>query len=123
MVRSRHLPLYSASFSYIKEIYRVRIRLPKVLKHDLGHEVFHSAIRILKRIVIANGTKDKIFAISEILMEIELQWVFLRLLYDLKAISEGQFKAISVRLEGMERQAEAWLKWQKKKLAEKKNKE
>ncbi|MBI2604756.1 MAG: hypothetical protein HYW49_01620, partial [Deltaproteobacteria bacterium] len=39
------------------------------------------------------------------------QWAMLRLLYELKGISEGEFKVLSGRLADIGKQAQAWLKW------------
>ena len=114
MAHSRHLPLYAAAYAFSKEIYRLKIKLPKAMKHDLGQEAFHSAIKILKCIVIANQLKDKSVTLSRLLLEIEVLWVFLRLIFDLRGLSEGEFKVLSERLASIEKQAQAWLQWQQK---------
>ena len=112
MARTQHLPLYSAAFVFVREVYRVRVKLPKTLKHDLGQEVFQSALIVLKCVVLANRAQDKSRHITRLLLETEVQWAFLRLLYELKGISEGEFKVLSVRLADIGKQAQAWLKWQ-----------
>ena len=113
MARTQHLPLYSASYIFTREIYRVRVKLPKTLKFDLGQEVFQSSIKILKCIVIANHARDKDSHVGRLLLEIEVQWMLLRLLYDFKGISEGEFKVLSERLSDISKQSQAWAKWQK----------
>ncbi len=115
---ARHLPLYAAAFAFSKEIYRLKTKLPKAMKYELGQEAFHSAIKTLKCIVIANRAKDKTQHIARLQLEIEVLWVFLRLIFDLRGMSEGEFKVLSERLSAIDRQAQAWLQWQKKKPPE-----
>ncbi len=98
MSRTQHLPLYSSIYVFVREIYRIKLKLPKVLKHDLGKEVFGSAIKLLKCVVLANRAKEKERHIYRLLLEIEVQWTLLRLLFDLRGISEGEFKVLSERL-------------------------
>jgi hypothetical protein len=64
--------------------------------------------------VIANQLKDKSVTLSRLLLEIEVLWVFLRLIFDLRGLSEGEFKVLSERLASIEKQAQAWLQWQQK---------
>ncbi len=112
MARAQHLPLYSAAFVFVREIYKIRVKLPKLLKHDLGQEIFQSALKILKCVVLANRARDKDRHITRLLLETEVQWAMLRLLYDLKGVSEGEFKVLSARLSDIGKQAQAWLRWQ-----------
>jgi len=112
MSRTQHLPLYSSIYVFTREIYRVKLKLPKVLKHDLGQEVFRSAIKLLKCVVLANRAREKERHISRLLLEVEVQWTFLRLLFELRGISEGEFKVLSERLTDIGKQAQGWQKWQ-----------
>lgn len=90
----------------------MKLKLPKALKYDLGQETFGSALKILKCIVLANRAQDKSKHTLRLLLETEVQWAFMRLLFDLQGITEGEFKVLSERLSEIERQAQAWLKWQ-----------
>ena len=98
MARVQHLPLYSLAYAYVREVYRVKVKLPKLLRYDLGQEAFESSFKILKCIVLANKAQEKGRHLSRLLLETEVQWVALRLLYDLKGITEGEFKVLSERL-------------------------
>ncbi|MBP9682411.1 MAG: hypothetical protein KBD76_13475, partial [Bacteriovorax sp.] len=53
-------------------------------------------------------------ALKELFLEVQVIWVWLRLLVDLKAISTGQFKELSERLAEIEKQASTWMSWDKK---------
>jgi len=112
MSRIHHLPLYTSAYSLVREIYRIKFKLPKCLKHDLGQSASETALGILKGIVLANKSVDKSFYISQILLQIEVEWTFLRLLFDFKGISEGEFKILSDKLSDIGKQREAWKKWE-----------
>ena len=111
MSQTQNLPLYSLSYAYAKELYRIKLKLPKALKYDLGPEVFGSALKILKCIVLANRAQEKTHHLSRLILEIEVQWVMTRLLFDLRGISEGEFKVLSERSSNIEKQSLAWLNW------------
>ena len=111
MARTQHLPIYQSVFIYTREVYRLRVGLPKSIKHDLGQEVCESSIKLLKCVVLANGSIKKDRFLNRLLLEVEVQWALLRLLYELKAVSAGQFKLLSERLADITRQSQAWFKW------------
>ena len=77
MSRTRHLPLYTASYVFVRETYRIKIKLPKILKYDLGQEAFASSIKILKCVALANHVEDKTAHLKRLLLEIEVQWTLL----------------------------------------------
>ncbi|MCC7442439.1 MAG: hypothetical protein IT285_12455, partial [Bdellovibrionales bacterium] len=82
MARTQHLPIYQAVFIYTREMYRLRAGFPKSIKHDLGQEICESSIKLLKCVVIANGAIQKGRHLTRLLLEIEVQWALLRLLYN-----------------------------------------
>jgi hypothetical protein len=47
MARTKHLTIYHAAYTFTKEIYQIKIKLPKNLKNDLGAEAFESSMKIL----------------------------------------------------------------------------
>ena len=119
MAHVQHLPLYSSIYRFIRELYRIKLKLPKIIKHDLGQEVFQSSLKLIKCVVLANNAQEKGLHISRLLLESEVQWVLIRLLFDLRGISEGEFKVLSEQLREIEKQAQAWLKWQQNSQAKK----
>lgn len=44
---------------------------------------------MLKLVIVANQSQDKTLHLRRLLLEIELSWTLLRLLFDLKGLSEG----------------------------------
>ena len=103
--------MYQACYQFAKEIYRLKVKLPKTLKNDLGQEAFATSLKVVKCVALASRSQDKSRLILRLLAESEAQWVFLRLLFDLRGISEGEFKVLSERLSDIEKQAQGWLKW------------
>jgi hypothetical protein len=114
MARYQHLPLFQKTYAFSKEIFLLKSNLPKSLKHDLGGDLFASVLRCIKLIVFANGQKVRGKALTELGLEIQVQWVYLRLLHDLKAISAGQFRELSERLAEISPQVNAWKSWDDK---------
>ena len=115
MAQVRNLPLYSSVYVLVRETYRLKTKLPKSLKHEVGSELFASAIKILKCVVLANRSEDKGRFLSRLVLELEVQWVLHRLLFDLRGISEGEFRVVSERLTEIGKQSRAWQKWDKSK--------
>ena len=114
MSRFQHLPVFQQCYAHSKEIYRLKIQLPKAIKHDLGSEVFQSSIRCVKLVILANRLQIKEPALKEVLLEVDLQWVYLRMLHDLQVVSSGQFKDLSTRLAEIGKQLSSWRAFDKK---------
>jgi hypothetical protein len=70
----------------------------------------------MKGIVVANGSALKSKPLSLILLEIDALWTFMRLLYDLKGISRGEFEVLSELLSKVAPQIQNWLKWEKQRI-------
>ncbi|MBY0472496.1 four helix bundle protein [bacterium] len=112
MSRYEHLSLYQACYTFSREIYRIKLKLPAALKHDLGAQVFTSCLRCLRCVIFANGSQRKSRPLQELLLEIESLRTYTRLLHDLRGISKGEFQTLSERLREMAAQANAWHKWE-----------
>ena len=78
--------------------------------------LFESSLRCSKGIIVANGSKNKLKPLQEIILEVEVIWVQLRMLYDFKAISIGEFQHLSERVAEVSPQLQAWLKWEKTRI-------
>jgi hypothetical protein len=98
VARYQQLRLYQACYALTREFYRLRAKLPKTLKYDLGTTACNSALRCLKLIIFGNSQHVKERALGHLVLEIECLWVFSRLLHDLRGISTGEFRALSTRL-------------------------
>ena len=116
MARFKHLEIYQQTYKLNREIFRIKQKLPKTLKFDLGEFVFRSSLRMIRGIVIANGTKDKSKVLQQIALEIELLWVYFRMLYDFQGISRGEFQVLSEQLTEISKQNQKWIKWSKEQI-------
>lgn len=114
MARSKHLQIYRDAYRFTRELYRVREKLPKTLKYGLGEMAFASALRMVRGIVVANGSKNKISPLQIVSLEIEVQWVFLRMMLDFKGISRSEFQMLSEILYELSKQNQNWKAWAKK---------
>ena len=116
MSRYQHLPLYDALYRYTHELYKLKTALPKHLKHDLGEALCKSSLRCLKLVIFANGSERKEATLRDLVLEVETQWVYLRLLHDQKGLSIGQFEVLGKRLSDIGSQVGAWRKWNKEQI-------
>jgi len=113
-MKTREIPIYSVAYGFTRDIYRLKMSLPKTVRHDLGQELALSAIEIMKYVVLANRSHDKAPHLRGLLLQVEIQWVLMRMTFDLKAISAGEFKVLSEKLTEIGKQAEAWITWDRK---------
>jgi hypothetical protein len=121
VARFKHLEIYQSAYKFTREVYQIKTKLPKNLKFDLGEKTLNSCLKIIRGLVIANGTKDRLKVLLQISLEIETLWVFLRMLFDFKGISRGEFEVLSNLLSSVAKQNQAWVKWSKEQLVKEKS--
>ena len=121
MARFKHLEIYQSAYKFTREVYQIKTKLPKNLKFDLGEKMLNSSLKIIRGLVIANGTKDKVKVLLQISLEIETLWIFLRMLFDFKGISRGEFEVLSNLLSNVAKQNQSWIKWSKEQLGKEKS--
>ncbi len=121
MARFKHLEIYQSAYKFTREVYQIKTKLPKNLKFDLGEKTLNSCLKIIRGLVIANGTKDRLKVLLQISLEIETLWVFLRMLFDFKGISRGEFEVLSNLLSNVAKQNQSWIKWSKEQLGKEKS--
>ncbi len=121
MARFKHLEIYQSAYKFTREVYQIKTKLPKNLKFDLGEKTLNSCLKIIRGVVIANGTKDRVKVLLQISLEIETLWVFLRMLFDFKGISRGEFEVLSNLLSNVAKQNQSWIKWSKEQLGKEKS--
>lgn len=116
MARYQHLDIYKDTYRFVLELFRLKQKMAKNFKYDLGESSSKSALRVLRGIVLANGVKDKKKILQSVSLEIETLWVYLRLMLDLQAISRGQFQVLSELLYDVSTKNQQWLAWANKQL-------
>lgn len=113
MAKFHQLEIYQSVYKFIKLMYEVKIKLPKILKYDLGRLSCESSLKLLRGVIIANGSQDKSKVLNLMAVEIDVIWQYLRLMYELKAISKGEFQVLSQTLANISDHTEKWLHWSK----------
>lgn len=121
MARFKHLEIYQSAYKFTREVYQIKTKLPKTLKFDLGEKISNSCLKVIRGVVVANGTKDRVKVLLQISLEIETLWVFLRMLFDFKGISRGEFEVLSNLLSNIAKQNQSWIKWSKEQLGKEKS--
>ena len=66
--------------------------------------------------IFSNGSERKEAPLRDLVLEVETQWVYLRLLHDQKGLSIGQFEVLGKRLSDIGSQVGAWRKWNKEQI-------
>ena len=69
MARFKHLEIYQSAYKFTREVYQIKTKLPKNLKFDLGEKTLNSCLKIIRGLVIANGTKDRLKVLLQISLE------------------------------------------------------
>ena len=115
MQRASELEIYKTAYVLTREIHKVRTKMPRSLKYDVGEEMMKSSLTVIRLIIQSSRESSKDTFLKELLTECEILWSWLRLSYDLKGASTGEFRLLSERLDDLSRQAASWMKWSKNK--------
>lgn len=103
-----NLPIYKASYSLLLEINRMMPDVPKDCRYSIGQELRQKIMEIIVLIYRANRTRKKVFFISkmrECLLEVQ---VHIRLMSDMKYISERKYTQLIEQTTSMSKQMAAW---------------
>jgi hypothetical protein len=107
-------PIADDLFKLINALAIARHKMPKAHKHELGAQMFNTALNCQRAVIRANITTDKIGALTTLIVELDILWTFFRLCYNVRAFSSGEYKILSERLATVSSQAAKWLKWAQK---------
>ena len=89
--------------------------LPRDCRYTMGQDLRRKLMDVIVLIYRANRTRQKVQIISrmrEVLLEAQ---VYLRLMCDMRYISEGRYLSLTELTESMSKQMAAWEKSEKKK--------
>lgn len=110
-----NLPIYKATYTLMLDVTRMMPDLPRDCRYTMGQELRD---RIMKMIVLtyrANSNRTKLNTIREMReLLIEVQ-VYIRLMCDMKYISERRYVVFAEQTTDMSRQLTAWEKSEKEK--------
>ncbi|MBQ8222058.1 MAG: four helix bundle protein [Bacteroidales bacterium] len=105
-----NLPIYKASYSLLLDINRMMPNVPRDCRYSIGQELRKKIMEIIVLIYRANRTRDKLSIISkmrESLLEVQ---VYIRLMSDMKYISERKYINLVEQTTSMSKQMSAWEK-------------
>lgn len=92
----RELTLIPKSEKYIQYMLEVIIKLPRVEKFSIGNEYKTSMYKMLEDILMLSKIEDeeKIYYINKIDAQLNVQRIFLRIMYKSKWIDEKKFNYV-----------------------------
>lgn len=105
-----NLPIYKATYSLLFEVSRMMPDLPRDCRYSIGQDLKSGIMHILVLIYRANRSRDKSALISqmrETLLEVQ---IYMRLMCDLRYISEKKYLVLAEQSSGMSKQLAAWEK-------------
>ena len=83
----QELPLYKASYDLLLAIFEFTKGFSKEYKYTVGESLKKETIDLLTLIYRANSRKDKREVLQETRERIEVIWLFIRLMKDIKQIN------------------------------------
>lgn len=105
-----NLPIYQATYDLLLAVSRVMPDLPRDCRYSLGQDLRHKISDIIVQIYRANRTRKKVGYIArmrELLLEAQL---YIRLMNDLRYISEKKYLEWTEQTSSMSKQMAAWEK-------------
>lgn len=105
-----NLPIYKSTYSLLLAISRISPNMPRECRYSIGQDVRNKVMEIILLVYKANRIKRKTEIISrmrEVLLEVQ---VYIRLMCDLKYISEGCYMMLTEQTASMSKQMSAWEK-------------
>jgi hypothetical protein len=108
--RVAELEIYKTTYVLLREMTRIREKMPRTLKYEVGAEMMKSGIAVVRHISRAARKESKFDELFELMTECELLWTWVRLAHEWRGMSLGEFRLLCERLDDLSRQAAAWLK-------------
>lgn len=105
-----NLPIYKSAYSLLLAVNRIMPNLPRDCRYSVGVEVRNKIMEIIILVYRANRSWQKfgiIESMREILVEIQ---VYLRLMCDMKYVSENCYMMLAEQTVSMSKQLSAWEK-------------
>lgn len=105
-----NLPIYKSAYSLLLALVRMMPDMPRDCRYTLGQEARQRAMDIIILVYKANKKRQRNAVIEQMHEKlIEIQ-VYIRLMCDLKYISEGCYTALAEYTVSMSKQLTAWEK-------------
>lgn len=105
-----NLPVYKDAYSLLLTVSRQSPNIPKDSRYTLVQDLKRCLMDILVMIYEANSTFDKEVVISKMRRKIVEAQVYLRLLVDMRQVSEGWYATAAAQSASVSKQLAAWQK-------------
>lgn len=103
-----NLPIYKASYSLLLEVSKMQKDLSKDSRYTIGQELRERIMHMIILIYRASRSKHKISIIAEMRESLLEAQVYIRLLSDMRNISEGRYAALAEQTSSISKQLVAW---------------
>lgn len=105
-----NLQVYKDSYRLMLMVYRMMPDLPRDCRYTLGQDLRHKIMDIIVLIYRANRTKQKLKPIGDMRERLLEAQVYMRLMCDMKYISEKRYAELAELAVSMSKQMTAWEK-------------
>lgn len=105
-----NLPIYKATYTLMLNVSRMMPHLPRDCRYTLGQDVRHKIMEITVLVYRTNRTRNKapiIARMRETLLEVQ---VLIRLMSDMRYISENKYIELTEQTASMSKQMASWEK-------------
>lgn len=110
-MRYSHTPIFQATYILTLAIYKASGNFKKEYKFTLGEQLKLLCHNLLDLIVLANITQEKRRELEKLNVRLETLRIYLRLAFDLRAISAGLLGELNRQIEEIGKQIGGWQKW------------
>lgn len=110
-----NLPIYKASYSLLLSLSKLTPNMPRECRYTLAQDCRRKIMDIILLIYRANRVRDKIRIIMEMREALLEAQVYIRLMCDMKSISEKNYTGLVEETVSMSKQMSAWEKSERNK--------
>lgn len=102
------LPIYRDSYSLLLAIYQLTSKFSREYKYTLGQDMKRDALNLFRNLYQANRSVNKRQNLDEFLVEFELLKLEVRMCVDLRLLSLKKMAEISLLIDNIGKQVNAW---------------
>ena len=113
-----NLPIYKATYMLMLEVSRLMPDLPRDCRYSLGQDVRRKIMEMIILIYRANRIKGKVAMILKMREELLEIQVYIRLMSDMRHISERCYLKLAEQMTDMSKQLAAWEKSERQKQSD-----
>jgi hypothetical protein len=108
VARYKHLPIYRTSYELLVKITRLSRNFQRDFKYTLGDSLREETVRLVLTVYRANSALEKEKLIEDVLEQIQILDLILRLSRDMHLVSTGAYSECVVLTDSLSQQAHGW---------------